>query len=77
MRIGDLINNPEFSFNVPFRILEYIGTPEDPDKTLLMYDSESTRPFPESLGERWISAINQGDDGVMEIEYIVLIGEEN
>lgn len=76
MRIGDLINNKEFSFNVRFRILEYVGTPEDPDATLLMYDSESVRPLPESLLMRWISAINEGDDGVLEIEYIPLIGEE-
>ena len=38
MYIGDLINNPEFNFNAPLRILWYKGGDE-------------------------------GDDGVIEIEY--------
>ena len=75
MRIKDLINNKEFCFNVHFRILEYMNMPDDPDATLLIYDSESARLLPESVGERWISAINTGDDGVLEIEYVPLIGE--
>lgn len=73
MRIKDLINNAEFTFNVHFRILEYLMDDEDPDATLLIYDSESVRPFPESVGEHWISAINTGDDGVIEIEYVPLV----
>ena len=76
MRICDLVNNAEFCFNVPFRILEYVGTEDDPDKTLLVYDSESPEEIPDDVQNRWISAINEGDDGVMEIEFVRLIGEE-
>ena len=35
MRICDLVNNAEFTFNVPFRILEYVGTEDDPDKSVI------------------------------------------
>ena len=76
MKIKDLICNPEFCFNVPFRILEYVGTDDDPDKTLLVYDSESPEEIPDDVQNRWISAINTGDDGVMEIEFIRPIWEE-
>ena len=76
MKIKDLINNAEFTFNVPFRILEYVWTEDDPDKTLLVYDSESPEEIPDDVNNRWISAINEGDDGVMEIEFVRLIGED-
>lgn len=76
MRIKELVNNAEFSFNVPFRILEYVGDEDNPDKTVLMYDSESPEEMPDDVADRWISAVNEGDDGVMEIEYVRLIGEE-
>ena len=76
MKIKDLINNAEFTFNVPFRILEYVGTEDDMDKTLLVYDSESQEEIPDDVNNRWISAINEGDDGVMEIEFVRLIGED-
>ena len=76
MRIKELVNNAEFSFNFPFRILKYAGDEDDMDKTVLMYDSESPEEMPDDVADRWISAINEGDDGVMEIEYVRLIGEE-
>ena len=76
MRIRDLVNNMEFSFNVRFRILEYVGTDDDPDKTIVVYDSESLKEIPDDVQNRWISAINTGDDGVMEIEFIKLYGED-
>ena len=75
MRIRDLING-DFSFNFPFRILEYVGTDDDPDKTILVYESESPEEIPDDVQNRWISAVNEGDDGVMEIEFIRLIGED-
>lgn len=75
MRIRDLIQG-DFSFNFPFRILEYIGDVDNPDETILIYESNSVRELPNVVLNRWISAINTGDDGVMEIEYTPLIGEE-
>ena len=75
MRIRDLING-DFSFNFPFRILEYVGTDDDPDKTILVYESESPEEIPDDVQNRWVSAVNEGDDGVMEIEFIRLIGED-
>ncbi len=76
MRIKDLVNNAEFCFNFPFRILEYVGTDDDPDRTITVYESESPEEIPDDVQNRWISAINEGDDGVMEIEFIRLIGED-
>ena len=75
MRIRDLING-DFSFNFPFRILEYVGTDDDPDKTITVYEGESPEEIPDDVQNRWISAVNEGDDGVMEIEFIRLIGED-
>lgn len=75
MRIRDLING-DFSFNFPFRILEYVGTDDDPDKTITVYEGESPEEIPDDVQNRWVSAVNEGDDGVMEIEFIRLIGED-
>jgi len=76
LKIKDLINNAEFCFNFRFRIVEYVGTKEEPDKTVLVYDGESEEEIPDDIQNRWISAINTGDDGVMEIEFVKLIGED-
>ena len=75
MRIRDLING-NFSFNFPFRILEYVGMDDDPDKTITVYESKWETEIPADVQNRWISAVNEGDDGVMEIEFIRLIGED-
>lgn len=72
MRIGDLLCNPQFNFNVPFRVVRYLGTD---DNTEVMFDSEQGADFPFDLEAKWISAINEGDDGVLEIEYVDLIGD--
>lgn len=76
MRIEELVNNAEFTFNVPFRILEYVGTEDDPDKTIKVFDSAESGDVPFDVMHRYISAVNEGDDGVIEIEYVRLIGEE-
>ena len=72
MTIGELINNPEFTFNAPFRILYYSG---EGDETTVMYDSEKaeTGDISFDLMDRTITAINIGDDGVLEIEYMLFI----
>ena len=65
MRIHELINNPEFNFNVPFRILQYLGG----DETVTMFDSTVSGDIHFDLMMKYITAINPGDDGVLEIEY--------
>ncbi len=65
MNIHELINNPTFNFNAPFRILRYIGG----DETVTMFDSTVSGDIPFDLMMKSITAINPGDDGVLEIEY--------
>lgn len=87
VRVGQLIDNPEFSFNVAFRICEYVDmvTEEDEEyvegETIVLYDNSKgtgnpMKDVPEDIKRRWISAINTGEDGVMEIEFVRLIGED-
>lgn len=65
MYICDLINNPEFNFNAPLRILKYI----DGDKSFTAFDSTISSDIHFDLMFKRITAINSGDDGVLEIEY--------
>ena len=64
MRVTELVNNPEFNFNAPFRILKYIGE----DKTVTVFDSTKSADISFDIMFSNISAINPGDDGVLEIE---------
>lgn len=66
MYIGDLINNPEFSFNAPLRILWDKGG----DEFVTVFDSAISGDISFDLMFKRISAINTGDDGVIEIEYL-------
>ena len=65
MYIHELINNPEFNFNAPFRILCYLGG----DETVTMFDSTISGDIHFELMTKYITAINPGDDGILEIEY--------
>ena len=65
MYIGDLINNPEFYFNAPLRILWHRGDCE----TVTVFDSTISGDIHFDLMMRRITAINMGNDGVIEIEY--------
>ena len=65
MYIHELISNPEFNFNAPFRILQYLGG----DETVTMFDSTVSGDIHFELMTKYITAINPGDDGVLEIEY--------
>ena len=65
MYIGDLINNPEFNFNAPLRILWYKGG----DETVTVFDSTVSGDIHFDLMFKSITAINTGNDGVIEIEY--------
>ena len=65
MTIGDLVNSRQFNFNAPFRILWYCGE----DETVTVFDSTESGDLPFELMQKWITAINTGDDGVLEIEY--------
>ena len=65
MYIGDLINNPEFNFNAPLRILWHRGD----GKNVTVFDSTISGDIHFDLMFKSITAINTGDDGVIEIEY--------
>ena len=65
MYIHELLNNPEFNFNAPVRILRYLGD----DETETMFDSSVSGDIHFDLMMKYITAINPGDDSVLEIEY--------
>ena len=65
MYICDLINNPAFNFNAPFRIIWY----RCGGKTVTVFDSTVSGDMHFDLMFKTITAINIGDDGVLEIEY--------
>lgn len=64
MRIGELLNNPCFPFNADFRIVK-----RSENESVLMYDSTLSPDLPFDLMGNHISAINNGSDGIVEIEY--------
>ena len=67
MRIHELVRNPDFSFNVPFRILEYLGGNE----TATCYDSTKCREgLTRELLKQEILSINTDEYGVVEIEFM-------
>lgn len=68
MKIEDLINNDEFSFNVKFMIVKYSPTPYDPDYVNILYDSATSKELDYQLLDLNISAINQNDDGTVVLE---------
>ena len=65
MYIHELFKNQTFNFNAPFRILKYIGG----DETVTAFDSKVSGDIPNGLIWECISAINLGEDGVLEIEF--------
>ena len=65
MYIHELLNNPEFNFNAPVRILNYLGG----DETITVFDSTVSGDMHFDLMFQTITAINTGDDGILEIEY--------
>ena len=72
MKIYELIDNGEFLFNVKFRIYRYESPEicsEEEGESYLEYDSESDMDFNMKLYKQDISAINQAEDGTIEIEY--------
>ena len=68
MQIKDLIDNKEFSFNVNFNIVKYAPTPYDPDYVNVLYASSKDNEIPYELYDMHISAINQNDDGSINLE---------
>ena len=65
MYIGDLIDNTEFSFNAQIRIIWR----KDNNETITVFDSTISGDMSFDLMFKRISAINMGNDGVLEIEY--------
>lgn len=68
MKIEELLNNDEFSFNVKFMIAKYSPTPYDPDYINILYDSETSKELDYQLMDMNISAVNQNDDGTVVFE---------
>ena len=68
MKVHELISNPEFSFNVRFQIQRYSPTEKDIDRVIVLYDSEMKQAPKHDILMMNISAINQSDDGFIEIE---------
>ena len=74
MKIKELIDNKEFSFNVHFRIYQYIPSRKsyEEGKSILKYDSYFDEGKIEpGLFEHDISAVNQSISGTVELEYLV------
>lgn len=73
MKIGELIDNGEFAFNTAFRICKYnppeIGSNEEGESTLV-FDSNKDSDIAYDIMCEDISAVNQGKDGALEIEYV-------
>ena len=57
MYIHELLNNPEFNFNAPVRILKYLGG----DETVTVFDSTVSGDIHFDLMMKSITAINPGD----------------
>lgn len=73
MKIKELIDNNTFSFNVHFRIYQYIPGRKSSEEgvSILKYDSYFEEGQTEyRLFEHDISAINQSANGTVEIEYL-------
>ena len=72
MKIRDLIVNDSFDFNVHYKIYKYVqyyDSIEEGD-VILKYDSYSKFGPPSDICEQEIVAVNQADDGTVEIEYV-------
>ena len=78
MTIRELVCNGDFSFNVDYRIIEYRidddddgNILEETEEIVVMWDSrEHTGEPPYELLKEDITAINQNDDGSLDIEYL-------
>lgn len=69
MRVGEIVNNPKFDFNAPFRVTRLVvGAIPKLDKHVALYDSTVSPDFPFDLEFATIAGINSGKDGVLEIE---------
>lgn len=69
MRIIDLVNNPMFPFNAPFRITHLVvGATEELDKRIVLYDSKKSFDLPFDLALESIAEIRAGADGILEID---------
>ena len=69
MKLEDLLDNPEFCFNVRYRIVKYTPTKENPDHVDILYETASNDPFPAHLMKMYISAINQDLlTGIVDLE---------
>ena len=61
MKVQELVDNKEFDFNVPFRVVEYTPTEEDPDHVDILWDCMEGGRCPPEVGRRYISAVNVDD----------------
>ena len=59
MKVSDLVDNDEFSFNVCFRLCKYTPTDDDVDHVDVLYESGRSKPIPYEYYDLYIGAINQ------------------
>ena len=70
MYIGDIVNNSEFYFNAPFRVVKFVlGVVDELDEYRVMYDSTVSPDFPFDLAFTKVSEIRAGEDGILEFVY--------
>ena len=78
MKIGELINSMDFTFSAKYRIIHVESIYDENDQikgVKLTETANQDSDIPFWLSERDIIAINEGDDGVLEIEYTDMIGD--
>ena len=69
MKVEELLNNDEFSFNAMFRVVRFTPTEDDPDHVDVLYESGSRKPYPEGMMDMYIGAINQNlNTGIVDLE---------
>lgn len=69
MKVGELLDNDEFSFNVMYRVVIFTPTDDDPDHVDILYESGSRKPWPEGMLDMYIGAINQNThSGIVDLE---------
>ena len=69
MKLDELLNNDEFSFNAMFRVVKHAPTKEDPNHVDVIYRSGSREPYPEGMLDMDIGEINQNlHTGIIDLE---------
>lgn len=69
MRVYELVDNPNFSFDPPFRVSRLVvGAAPELDEYITLYDSTVSPDLPFDLAFAGIAEIRVGSDGILEID---------